>query len=81
VDWDYPAFHLHMHCYLCTLLGGSLHLNEHEAARWLGAGDLHGVRWLPADDQILPLIRQELCQTDTDSAGVRSRSDRKRCEQ
>ena len=60
VDWDYPAFHLHMHCYMCMLLGGSLHLNEHEDARWLGAGDLHCVRWLPADYRILPLIRQEL---------------------
>lgn len=60
IDWDYPAFHLTMHCYMCSLLGESLHLNEHEAARWLSALDLRSVRWLPADDQLLPLLEKEL---------------------
>lgn len=60
IDWDYPAFHLTMHCYMCSLLGESLHLNEHEAARWLSARDLRSVRWLPADDQLLPLLEKEL---------------------
>ncbi|MCF0176442.1 MAG: (deoxy)nucleoside triphosphate pyrophosphohydrolase, partial [Bacteroidales bacterium] len=35
VDWDYPQFHLTMHCYFCTVLSGNLELKEHEAARWL----------------------------------------------
>ena len=56
VDYDYPQFHLTMHCYLCSLASEALHLNEHEAARWLGATDLHSVRWLPADEELLPLI-------------------------
>ena len=60
VEWDYPEFHLTMHCYLCTLAQEALHLNEHESARWLDAASLDAVRWLPADDQLLPLIRQEL---------------------
>jgi len=60
IEWDYPQFHLTMHCYLCSLQGDALHLNEHEAARWLRAGELLSVRWLPADDQLLPLIEQEL---------------------
>lgn len=60
VEWDYPKFHLTMHCYICSLLSGEMHLNEHEAARWLGAGDLHSVRWLPADDDLIPLIASEL---------------------
>ena len=60
VDWDYPAFHLTLHCYLCTLSSESLHLNEHEAARWLDAGSLDSVRWLPADEDLIPLIRKEL---------------------
>ena len=60
VEWDYPAFHLTMHCFLCSLRGDSLHLNEHEAARWLRAEELHSVRWLPADDGLLPLIAEEL---------------------
>ena len=60
VEWDYPAFHLTLHCYLCTLSSESLHLNEHEAARWLDPGSLDSVRWLPADEDLIPLIRKEL---------------------
>ncbi|MBQ9192509.1 MAG: EamA family transporter [Bacteroidales bacterium] len=60
VEWDYPAFHLTLHCYLCFLESEALHLNEHEAARWLSAGELSSVRWLPADEDLLPLIAAEL---------------------
>ena len=60
IEWDYPDFHLTMHCYLCSLAGEALHLNEHEAARWLSAAELDSVRWLPADVQLLPLIAAEL---------------------
>ena len=60
VEWDYPLFHLTLHCFLCSLVSESMHLNEHEAARWLTADELHSVRWLPADEGILPLIIQEL---------------------
>ena len=64
IDWDYPKFHLTMHCYMCSLLTEALHLNEHEAARWLTAGTLRSVRWLPADDQLLPRIERELAPDD-----------------
>ena len=60
VEWDYPEFHLTMHCYICSLLGESLHLNEHEAARWLRSDELQSVNWLPADYQLLPLLISEL---------------------
>ncbi|MBO4263391.1 MAG: (deoxy)nucleoside triphosphate pyrophosphohydrolase [Bacteroidales bacterium] len=60
IHWDYPRFHLTMHCYLCTLLTDTLRLNEHEAARWLGRETLTDVRWLPADIALLPLIREAL---------------------
>ena len=60
VEWDYPQFHLTMHCYICSLLTDALHLNEHEAARWLDKDTLPSVRWLPADEGLLPLIVQEL---------------------
>ncbi len=49
VEYDYPKFHLSMHCYICSLLTESLHLNEHEAARWLTKDELNSVKWLPAD--------------------------------
>ena len=60
VEWDYPAFHLTLHCFMCSLLTEALYLNEHEAARWLGKEDLTSVRWLPADEGLLPLIAAEL---------------------
>ncbi len=60
VDWDYPQFHLTMHCYICSLLGDTLHLNEHEAARWLSREEIRSVRWLPADEILLPLIAEAL---------------------
>ena len=60
IDYDYPAFHLTMHCYMCTLAQDAMHLNEHESARWLGRSDLRDVKWLPADEALLPLISAEL---------------------
>ena len=49
VEYDYPKFRLKMHCYLCSMLTDALHLNEHEAARWLSKDELDSVDWLPAD--------------------------------
>lgn len=60
VEYDYPAFHLTMHCCLCSVVSGTLVLKEHESARWLPAEALESVDWLPADLQILPIIRQNL---------------------
>ena len=60
VEWDYPSFHLTLHCYMCSLLTEAPHLNEHEAAKWLGADELDSVCWLPADNDLLPLIAKEL---------------------
>ena len=53
VEWDYPNFHLTMHCFICSLLSESLHLNEHEAATWLTHETLKSVKWLPADEGLL----------------------------
>ena len=60
VEWDYPDFHLTMHCYICSLMSESLHLNEHEAALWLGRENLHSVKWLPADEELISLIEKLL---------------------
>ena len=60
VEYDYPAFHLTMHCYLCSVVSGTLELKEHESARWLSADGLESVDWLPADIQIIPIIRKYL---------------------
>lgn len=56
VEWDYPSFHLTMHCFLCTLLTDSLHLNEHQDSAWLTRETLRSVRWLPADEGVVGRI-------------------------
>lgn len=58
VQWDYPAFHLTMHCYICTLASEYLHLNEHKASVWLSKENLTSVRWLPADFDLLDKISE-----------------------
>ena len=60
VEWDYPSFHLTMHCFWCELACEALHLNEHEAAAWLSADNLGSVKWLPADRDILVEIGKVL---------------------
>ena len=64
VEWDYPKFHLTMHCFMSSLLNETLHLNEHEAARWLTKDEIHSVNWLPADEMLLPMIVAELESAD-----------------
>ena len=59
IDYDYPKFHLTMHCYLCSLIGEALHLNEHEAAKWLTTNELDRVKWLPADVMVVQTIKQK----------------------
>ena len=97
INYDYPAFHLTMHCFMCRLLNreqgtknkeqgqrtavlkeqekktaslkeqgakskdnnssnSQFTLLEHEAAKWLAPSDLHTVRWLPADKEIIEIL-------------------------
>ena len=67
VDYDYPAFHLTMHCFLCHLAEGVLELREHTSAIWLDSAHLNDIQWLPADFGVLPLIRDAVQQKRTDS--------------
>lgn len=57
VEYDYPTFHLTMHCYICSLLTEALHLNEHEDARWLTTDELDSVNWLPADVMVIEKLK------------------------
>ena len=56
VEWDYPQFHLTMHCYFCHVESGHLELREHEAAKWLNKDELESVNWLPADLEVVEKI-------------------------
>ena len=58
VDYDYPKFHLTMHCYICSIIGGELLLLEHEAARWLDRDSLWTVEWLPADVEVVKTLER-----------------------
>ena len=60
VEYDYPKFHLTMHCFMCTVKSGHLVLKEHEAAKWLTKNTLDSVDWLPADEGIIDKIKQKL---------------------
>lgn len=57
VCYDYPHFHLTMHCYLCKVKSGNLTLLEHEAAKWLTRDELGCVKWLPADEEVVIKIK------------------------
>ena len=61
IEYDYPDFHLTMYCYWCEVVNGEIVLNEAEAARWLTAGEMYDVDWLPADRVIIEKIHRELC--------------------
>lgn len=56
INYDYPNFHLTMHCFLCSVISGNLELLEHENARWLSPSELKSVEWLPADIEVLDFI-------------------------
>ena len=52
-EYDYPSFHLTMHCYLCRVEAGEIELREHKSARWLKPEELGSVVWLPADKDVI----------------------------
>ncbi|MBQ2540449.1 MAG: (deoxy)nucleoside triphosphate pyrophosphohydrolase [Paludibacteraceae bacterium] len=56
IDYDYPTFHLTMHCFKCRLKGQGFTLLEHEAVKWLAPDDLPSVQWLPADEEIITTL-------------------------
>ena len=60
VEWDYPTFHLRMHCLECRLISGTIRLREHADARWLSVEELRSVDWLPADVEVLAALEQRL---------------------
>lgn len=53
VDYDYPNFHLIMHCYHCSIGDGEIRLLEHQSAKWLTKDELNEVEWLPADISVI----------------------------
>lgn len=56
-EYDYPSFHLTMHCFLCNIASGEIELREHKSARWLTKDALNDVEWLPADLEVIEKIK------------------------
>lgn len=57
LDFDYPDFHLHMDCFLCTIKHGSPVLVEHENKAWLNSDNIFSVNWLPADITLVDKLK------------------------
>ena len=55
-EYDYPSFHLTMHCYLCSIETGEIELREHKSACWLTSETLDSVEWLPADKEVVEIL-------------------------
>ena len=56
-EYDYPSFHLTMHCYLCSIASGDIELREHKSALWLTSDRLDDVAWLPADKEVIDKLK------------------------
>lgn len=70
IEYDYPEFHLTMHCYICSLLSDEIELREHEAAKWLSLKELGDLNWLPADVEVVNKLRE--CYTQNYDSRPRS---------
>ena len=60
VEYDYPGFHLSMDCFWCSIVKGDLVLKEAEEAKWLTLETIDSVAWLPADMELVEIIKMDL---------------------
>ena len=56
VEYNYPKFHLTMHCYICEICGGTLNLNAHNDAKWVSLNELSSQIWVPADIEVIKVL-------------------------
>lgn len=59
INYDYPNFHLTMHCFLCELLS-DFTLLEHDDYQWLNKDNLMDVKWLEADIEIVNYLIEHI---------------------
>lgn len=59
IEYDYPSFHLSMDCFWAEIVSGKLELLEAEAAKWLKKDELFDVDWLPADLELIDVIKEQ----------------------
>ena len=58
IEYDYPEFRLSMDCFMARIIEGKLVLKEAESACWLAKEELETVKWLPADLELIPLLKE-----------------------
>lgn len=46
-----------MRCYICSLLEENIELKEHSAAKWLSKDELYSIDWLPADVELIDILK------------------------
>ncbi|MBY6838015.1 8-oxo-dGTP diphosphatase MutT [Clostridium botulinum] len=59
IDYDYPNFHLTMHCFICQIAGGKLNLNAHNDAKWVTFDELNNQKWVPADILVVNKLKNK----------------------
>lgn len=57
IDYDYPNFHLKMHCFICTICSGVLCLNVHNDTKWITLEELDELKWVPADILVIEKLK------------------------
>lgn len=58
VHYDYSSFHLTMHCFICNVCGGELHLNAHNDAKWITLEEIDKLPWVPADLLVIEKLKE-----------------------
>lgn len=61
---DHPDLTVRLDVYLAEARGGSLHLHEHAAIRWVDAAELDTLDWAAADRPLLPSLRSLLSSVE-----------------
>ncbi len=60
IEYDYPNFHLKMHCYKSYLKTGNPVLLEHQDSVWVDKHTINDLNWLPADIEIVDCVKNKI---------------------
>lgn len=60
VEYDYQTFHLNMDVFLASLIDEKLVLLEHENASWVHKDELDNYDFLPADIEVIEMLKSIL---------------------
>lgn len=59
IFYEYPDFQLEMDCFFCQVVQGKLELLVHMDAKWLTKETINQVKWLPADLELIEILKKE----------------------